>query len=83
MSSTQASVAVHEVANEVRARGALEDWHYERHWVPPVVVNTDGRAEPRSRVYRLPPTGRAGRAGRDHLRTTVRVRSSAQRRTCC
>jgi hypothetical protein len=35
--------------------GAVDDWHYERHWVPPVVVNPDGRAEPRSRVYRLPP----------------------------
>lgn len=35
--------------------GPNEDWHYETHWIPPLLVNPDGRADPRPRVYRLPP----------------------------
>jgi hypothetical protein len=34
--------------------GSPDDWHYERHWIPPVVVNPEGTGAPRPRVYRLP-----------------------------
>jgi phosphoglycolate phosphatase-like HAD superfamily hydrolase len=35
--------------------GSSEDWHYEHHWVPPLLVNPQGTAAPRPRLYRLPP----------------------------
>jgi hypothetical protein len=33
--------------------GPQDDWHYETHWLPPVLVNPTGRSE-MLRVYRLP-----------------------------
>ena len=34
--------------------GSPDDWHYERHWIPPVLVNPEGNGQARPRVYRLP-----------------------------
>lgn len=34
--------------------GSPDDWHYQRHWIPPVLVNPQGTGAPRPRVYRLP-----------------------------
>ena len=34
--------------------GSPDDWHYERHWIPPVLINPQGTGAPRPRVYRLP-----------------------------
>lgn len=35
--------------------GPRDDWHYQTHWIPPMVVNPSGPGERRPRVYRLPP----------------------------
>ena len=34
--------------------GSPDDWHYERHWIPPVLINPQGTGAARPRVYRLP-----------------------------
>ncbi len=33
--------------------GSPDDWHYERHWIPPVLINPQGTGAARPRVYRL------------------------------
>ncbi len=37
--------------------GPRDSWHYETHWIPPMVVNPTGPGDSRRRVYRLPPPG--------------------------